>query len=109
LDGITVVGSWFSMLAARERLNDVDSGIGWDWVGKFFAIEDGFSIDENGHVLAESVLVVEHVTAGGGNPGEVVFKRLPDGSAFDCSGRTSHMPLYILREANLWHLVLPNL
>ena len=74
-----------------------------DWIRQMSAILQLLSVNENRHVLAESSLVVKHVTASTRVGVEVCVENLPDTCALDLPRRALHMTLDVVRETECRH------
>lgn len=95
--------------AAGKSLDDVDGGIRRDGISKFGAVEDWFTVDEDGHVLPERALVIENIAAGGRIRGEVGIESLADiGTVHGC-GRAGDVSLDILGKAYVGHTAIRGL
>ena len=59
------IGTSAAALAARQRLHDVDDGVGADRIAQAGPILNLPAVDEGCHVLAQPAAVVQHVAARG--------------------------------------------
>src|SRR5215207_7473354 len=89
--------------AAGKGLDNVDCAIGGNGVGEFSAIENWFTVDEDGHVFAERALIVEDVAARRRVRDEIGVEYFADGRAVDRSGRAGDVALNVLGKANVRH------
>src|SRR6185295_5305529 len=90
-------------LPAGERLHDVDLAVGAHAVGEAGAVEDGFTVDEHRHVLAQGTLLIEHVGARPRVLPEDALEHLADGQAFDVRRRDRHVSLQRGGEDDVGH------
>jgi hypothetical protein len=89
--------------SSRKGLNNVDGPVNRDRICQPGAIEYRLAIDENGHVLSQTALIIEHIPAGHGIAFEISVQHIPERSALNGHGRTRNVPLNVLRKSNLRH------
>src|SRR5262245_24053608 len=89
--------------ASRQSLKDVDGTRLGDRVGQARAIADHPAIDEDGHMFAQSRLVIEHVAARLRIVRKNRFKNVAYGTAGGFGRRQRDVPLDVGREDDLGH------
>src|SRR5262245_47799993 len=88
---------------SRQSLKDVDGTRLGDRVGQARAIADHPAIDEDGHMFAQSRLVIEHVAARLRIVRKNRFKNVAYGTAGGFGRRQRDVPLDVGREDDLGH------
>ncbi len=90
-------------LPSRQRLHQIHDRIGGDRVGEIPTVAELLPVDEDGHVLAQSALVVENVPACALVFPEVAFQDVPQRLAGNLARRARDMTLNVRRESGGRH------